>query len=619
MTILMKNYRNILATLLAAVAAVGCEDFLTVNPQDANVKELYYTSTDAVRNNTATLYGGTTWFDYTCRFMYMGGDMLAGDLYYTYADEGQFYLNTVTQNNQYSRDGWNSLFRTVSFANVIMRDMPEMAAENGVSQEVIDRALGECYLFRGLAYYLLAEFWHEVPIVTNPEALVTSGNPQDIYLRKNTRLSLYRFICEDLEEAVRLLPETDSQPGRVTSWSAKGLLAKVYLTRACYQKGSGESYDSEDYFDKAQQMAADVIENAVGYSLCNDYASMFEAVTGDYHSEALVSILCTTGGYGCGNTRSTEWGRRGLLTGTSSWGAGKGPTLSLRSAFEDNPLLPEGQKDGRRKAVYMVQNDVYPTLAIGEEAYPNGYVYRYFLEPDGDTYDFTTETPNEMLAHLKKYVINADGGNIGSSQDASNDLHLLRLSDVYFVYAEAALRGELSARVTGKGVDYINAVLAAHGANYTVGDGDLDYLGLINERRKEFALEGINWFDIQRIASLDKNTALDYLNGMYRDMVWSLDWKRVGEEFGSSITDADTYAVRSDRNYYVRSWNTKKDSENYDDVMGEGTLAAGDTPDTSNRDAAIIMNANNLEIAVPSDALTKAPLLLEAAIDYYAE
>lgn len=612
----MKKYINQIAILLTALASAGCADFLTVDPADSNSKELYYDSADAVRANTATLYGSSTWFDYSCRFMYMGGDMLAGDLFYTYSDEGQFYLNTVTQNNQYSRDGWNSLFRTVSFANAIIRDMPSMAAANGVSQRVIDNALGECYLFRALAYYLLTEYWHEIPIITDPEGLVTSGNPQDIYVRKNTRLSLYRFICEDLETAVAMLPDTDSQPGRVTSWSAKGLLAKAYLTRACYETGSGQSYDQEDYFQKAMDLAEDVILYSP-HSLCRDYASMFEAGTGDYHSEALVSLICTTGGYGCGNSRSTEWGRRDALTGINCWGTGKGPTLSLRAAFEENPRLTDGAKDSRRKAVYMLPGDTYATLAVGNADYPGGYVYRYFLEPAEDgTYDLQTESPNEMLAHLKKYVINADGGNIGSNQDASNDLHLLRLSDVYFVYAEASLKGSLSAKLSGQGVIYVNEVLDAHGANYTIADGELDYTGLIAERRKEFALEGINWFDIQRLASLDAQAAVSYLNGMYRDMVWTADWTRIGEEFGSSLTDEQSYQVRSNLNYYVRQWYTPK-TDNYTDVLGEGSLAEGDVPDTSNRDAAITMNTGNLVIAIPSDALTKAPILLEDAVDYY--
>ena len=80
----MKKMKNIFKILAASAAllATGCENFLTVDPQDSLVKENYYNSPEAVRANTASLYG-SVWFDFTCRFQYMGGDMLSGDLFYT--------------------------------------------------------------------------------------------------------------------------------------------------------------------------------------------------------------------------------------------------------------------------------------------------------------------------------------------------------------------------------------------------------------------------------------------------------------------------------------------------------------------------------------------------------
>ena len=163
----MKKMKNIFKILAASAAllATGCENFLTVDPQDSLVKENYYNSPEAVRANTASLYG-SVWFDFTCRFQYMGGDMLSGDLFYTYSDEGQFYLNTVTDNNQYSNAGWQGLYNVVSYANSVIHDMPEAARANGVSEKVIENALGEAYLFRALAYYMLTEYWHEVPILS---------------------------------------------------------------------------------------------------------------------------------------------------------------------------------------------------------------------------------------------------------------------------------------------------------------------------------------------------------------------------------------------------------------------------------------------------------------------
>lgn len=603
----MKNIVKIFVISMALLS-IGCEQFLTVNPQDSLVKENYYTSAEAVRANTATLYSHV-WWDFQNRFMWMGGDMMSGDLHYTYGDEGQFYLNTVTDNNQYSNYGWSGLYNVISYANSVLNDMPSAARENGVSEDVITAAMGEAYLFRAMAYYFLTEYWHEVPIVTNAESLITSGNVNDIYVAKATQRSLYRFICEDLEKAVELLPETDAEAGRVTKWSAKGMLAKVYLTRAVYEKNhGGYEGDTNDYFELAKSTAKEVI--TMGPALYANFSELFE-IEGENLSESLISIQCITGGYGYGNNRSIEWGRNGTVTGASCWGAGKSPTVALQEVFEEHP------EDGRRKWTYMQNGDVYPSLAVGESDYygtgevdySNGYVYR------NTSMDLSTEAPNEGLAHIKKYIINAHGGaNIGTMQDGSNNIYLLRVADVYFVYAEACLRGDLTATLTdAEAIGYVNQVLNRGGdsdAGYTV--ESLSYLELIKERRKEFAFEGMNWFDIQRLYYLDVNVALDYMNKMYRDKIYLFNWQKYGEDYPDA-TDENQYDAMNKREYYVRQWYTRVDQEVYTDV---GT---GDNVDTSNRAAAIVLSEKNLSVAIPADVVTKAPILNDAAQDYYAE
>ena len=603
----MKNIVKIFVISMALLS-MGCEQFLTVNPQDSLVKENYYNSAEAVRANTATLYD-YVWWDFQNRFMWMGGDMMSGDLHYTYGDEGQFYLNTVTDNNQYSNNGWVGLYNVISYANSVMLDMPEAARLNGVSDDVINKALGEAYLFRAVAYYFLTEYWHEVPIIDNAEALITSGNVQDIYVPKATQRSLYRFICEDLEKAVELLPESDNEPGRVNKWSAKGMLAKVYLTRAVYEKNhGGYEGDSNDYFELAKQTAKEVI--TMGPALYPNFSEMFE-IEAENISESLIAIQCITGGYGYGNNRSIEWGRNGTVTGASCWGAGKSPTISLQEAFEEHP------EDGRRMWTYMQQGDVYPSLAVGESDYygtgevdySNGYVYR------NTSMDLSTEAPNEGLAHIKKYIINAHGGvNIGTMQDGSNNLYLLRVADVYFVYAEACLRGDLNATLTDpEALGYVNQVLNRGGdsdAGYTV--ESLTYLELIKERRKEFAFEGMNWLDIQRLYYLDVNVALDYMNKMYRDKVYVFNWEKYALDYPDA-TDANQYDAMNKREYYVRQWYTRVDQEVYTDV------GAGEDVDTSNRAAAIVLSEKNFTVAIPADVMTKAPILNSPAVDYYAE
>ena len=590
---------------LSLLFTTSCSDFLTVTPEDKQVKENYFKDDASVRANTASLYG-RVWWDYINRFMWLAGDMMAGDLYYTYAEEGQFFLNTVQPGNQYSEQGWNALFLIASYANSVIIDMPEPAKVAGISQDVIDKALGEAYLFRGLAYYYLTEYWGEVPIIENSSKLITSGNSKDMYVNKATQGSLYRFICEDLEKAITLLPESDD-PGRVTKFSAKGLLSKVYLTRGCYVKGGGADSGTgtaDEYFTKAKEYAKDIIDN--GPSLAKNYSTMYN-VSDNNNSESLIAFQAMVGGYAYGSSRTTNWSRSTKLTeAADSWGAGKSPTLSLQEEFEMHP------KDGRRKWVYMRLGDTYPEF--------NNYTYLNYETDKSDFADFY-HTPNEGLAHLKKYVIHAKGGvDVGGTQDAANNLYFLRVSDVYFVYAEACLAGDYNATLTDAiGLECINKVLNRGGdsdAGYTVSAG-LTYQDLIRERRKEFAMEGSNWFDIKRMFYIAPNQTLDYMNNMYRDKVWRPNWAKIKAEFGDSKTNEDQYNVGNKPNYeyYLRTWANLNIDEDTEDVVDAGT---NDNINTSQRSAEIMVSKGNMLIAIPANASTKAPILLEEAVDYYA-
>ena len=569
------------------LAVSSCSDFLTVDPVDKQVKESYYTSAESVRANTASLYG-LVWWDFTNRFMYQAGDMLSGDLFYTYAEEGQFFFNTVQPENLYSHQGWNGLFRVVSYANSIIDDMPTMARQNGIGEDVINEALGEAYLFRAIAYYYLTEYWGDVPIVERPTDLITSGVAADMYLKRNTHSSLYRFICEDIDRALAVLPKTSSEAGRVNYYSALGLKAKVYLTRGCYE-GNAE------YFTTAKECAAEVITE--GPALFDDYSTMFD-VSADNCSESLIAIQCMTGGYGYGNSRPIEWGRRDAVVGTSCWGSGKGPTLSLQELFEEHPT------DGRRQWVYMQQGDKYPLLG--------NYTYNIYYSEKSD-YSVWLDQLNFTRAHAKKYVINSEGGTlIGTGQDGANNLYLLRVADIYFVYAEACMAGDINAKLTdATAIGYVNDVLNRGKAGYTV--TELSYLDLVKERRREFALEGANWFDIKRMAYLDEQKALDYLNGMYRDKQYKLNYKKINDELGGTHTNEDIFNYGNNPDYYVRGWLSEIDGELFEDAGPNTSI------DTSNRSGIITFTSTSLYIDLPADATTNAPILLEEPVDYYQE
>jgi hypothetical protein len=140
-----------------------------------------------------------------------------------------FFYYSYNAGNAHINSGWRGLYAVVNQSNSVINDVPVFAKGN-VSDAVITRAVAEARFVRAMAYYMLSEFFGEVPIIENPLEIILSGNTK---LPKNTRNSVYEFIRRDLEFAAANLPNSD-QPGRATSWTAKGLLSKVYLTMAQY-------------------------------------------------------------------------------------------------------------------------------------------------------------------------------------------------------------------------------------------------------------------------------------------------------------------------------------------------------------------------------------------------
>jgi hypothetical protein len=489
------NIKHIL--MVAAMILLGScgREFLELTPEDRLVADDYYNNESEVRAATAALYG-FPWFNFNDKFFWLVGDCMAGNIYYTFDQEGQFYYFSFNSGNTYISQGWKSLFRVVSYSNSIINDMPRIAQEN-VSREIIDQALGEARFMRAAAYFILAEFWGEVPVVENSTELVTTN---DMMLPRNTRSSIYEFIRRDLEYAAANLKAAD-EAGRVTQWSAKGMLAKLYVTMAQNLNDA----NSASNFANAKEYAQDVIANS-GLTLVADYADLFK-IENDNNPESLFSLQFMKGGYGVGNSRNANWARSSIIA-DQQWGGGKGTTIDFFKYTIDS-------LDARRKSICMTLGDYYPELNKAN----GGYTYNFETE-NPDNPDNPLESYNSNLNHLKKYVVGSAAdtdGQVGTDQDAANDQYMLRLADVYLIYAEAEL-GAGSSTGDATALEYFNTIRAR---------GDLDpvseitWESLLKERRVEFCLESMFWFDIKRYYYRDPAGAISYLNNQKRHYVYT--------------------------------------------------------------------------------------------------
>jgi hypothetical protein len=211
-----------------------------------------------------------------------------------------------------------------------------------------------------------------------------------------------------------------------------------------------------------------------------------------------------------------------------------------------------------------------------------------------------------MLAHCKKYVT----GNSDAGFNTAGNIYFLRLADVFLTYTEAAMGADNSTS-DATAVEYFNAVRERAGLDPL--DAPITWEQLLYERRCEFALEGISWFDVKRYYYRYGSEAVTYLNSMHRDHTWVLDDGRtlnpetgvVESEGGTSVYDqynpadaAGKWEIENNKGSYRLGFE-KVNSSTY-----EGTPL-------------IIESANIKQLPIPTSVTTKAPQLLGDAVPYY--
>lgn len=498
----MKNIFKYICLIGVISILSSCgNDFVTVPIEDRPSLDNYYRSEADVKAATATLYG-FPWFEFNDKFFWAAGEELAGNLYHTWDQEGQFFYFSYTSGNTHIQGGWNGLYRVVSYANAIINDMP-VFAEGIIDAEVITEAVAEARFIRGTAYYLLSEFWGEVPIVENSTELIVNN---DIYLPKNTRSSVYEFITRDLKFAADNLPAV-SEPGRVTQWSAKGMLAKTYITMAQYFLNS-DGAASSNYFDQAKSIANDVIQNS-GLNLMENYGDLFR-IENNNNEESLFAMQWMPGGYAIGNSRQANWARSSIITGnTEAWGGYKSMTVDFTNATVTG--------DKRLKHIYMSNGDFYPE--INKEN--GGYLYK-IVNRDPNDENIVLESASATLNNLKKYVIGSSAdtdGQVTTGQAAGINQYVLRLADVYLIYAEATI-GSGQSTSDPQALQYFNAVRTRAGLDAKT---SLSWDELLWERRMEFGLECMYWFDLKRLYYRNPQKMTDIMSSQMRDFTYFRD------------------------------------------------------------------------------------------------
>lgn len=483
----MKRINKIVIFLLFGATFAGCKkDFLN-RPSNSQISSAnFYTTPAELRLATASLYGGATWGQWHYNALLQLGDILSGTGSVGWNnDMGQLFSRTITANNGILNEGWTGLYIVIGQCNNVINAIQNTASAS-IPQATKNAAIAEAKFIRAVAYYHLAVYWGAVPIIEDNSKLI--HNPM---LYRNTAADVFKFITIDLTYAARNLPLTDDK-GRVTTWSAQGMLAKVYLTMA----GLGSTQEGKRntaLLDSAKIYAGNVCKNSGLTLLGQDdphhlgYYNLFRSQYND-NPEALFAFQWSP------NNNSWETGNMYLTFSPSNTinpqnnGAwfGLTPTWDLYKMYSADDTI-------RRKATIMLNGDFYPELNAA-----------------GGGFKSTGQS-------LKKHIIGNEKDNNAPTMTFTSSIEhdaVLRLADVYLVYAEAIL-GNDATTTNADALTYFNKVrtragLAPVGA--PGGPAVLDFPTILKERRVEFAFEGQYWIDLVRYSFYSPVAAVKLLN-----------------------------------------------------------------------------------------------------------
>ncbi|HXS57382.1 MAG TPA: RagB/SusD family nutrient uptake outer membrane protein [Hanamia sp.] len=500
------NYFGILVLALAALS--GCKkDFLEKPPQSSIVDANFYKNDAQLAAATSLLYS-EVWFDYNDKAMYNLGDFRGGSAFSAWNDRGNVMFNTTGDNGE-NGASWRAFFNVVAQSNLAIYNINRFSGPD-VTEGAKKVAIAEARFMRALAYRFLVMNWGPVPIIEN-----NVDQLFDTSIHRNTVPSVWRFITREMRAAAGDLPLAESQPGRLTKWSAEGMLARFYLTRAGVESTGGTR--NQTFLDSAKYYAADVINNS-GKKLLSNYADLFKYPY-DNNSESLFELQWVFSGTSAWGTNNSmpEYLAFSPDISFGGWGGDKSCTWWLLSQYDGFSLQPDGTLKGRTldqrlHATFMLPGFTYPEIT--SMSTKKALVFPF------------TGTDNNFLS-IKKYVIGSpiDLAGIAAQQHYPNDTYMMRLAELYLIYAEAAI-GNSGSTSDATAIAYFNAVhtragLPPYEVGGTNGSGPLTLDNVFSERFKEFALEGMAWYDFVSLHYWNPQKAYEILNSQDRGLFFA--------------------------------------------------------------------------------------------------
>lgn len=356
-------------------------------------------------------------------------------------------------------NGWAYCYTAIGDINLLLQQYPDVAALGA-----------ELRVLRALVYLWLIDTWGNVPII-----LETDDDPTP---PTNTRQEVFNFIEQSVNDNIALL-STDNTKTTLNYWSAKMILAKLYL--------NAEVYTGTPRWADAQAQLDDIINNGP-FSLENNYFANFSTNNGG-SSENILTLPYdqdNAGGFNLAQMTGHYLTQFTFDLQEQPWN-GYASLEEFYNAYEAT--------DSRRNSFL-----VGPQFSSTGERLVDASAEA--ADPDGPPLTFTPEInelePNSLRqagARIGKFEFQS-----GAASSLSNDWPIFRYGDVLLMKAEV----EWQLGNAANALTYVNMVRSRAGvADLATLDADI----LLAERGREMFAEGWRRSDLIRF-------------GKYNDAWW---------------------------------------------------------------------------------------------------
>lgn len=436
----MKKIYLLYTIIISALVLVSCDsDWLNTEPATGINAEGAIVSYIDLQNARTGMYDGIQGTSnkssyYGARMIYYG-DVRGDDMQAQKAGNRSSALYQMDYNADNAPNMWNVPYEVLRRSNRVIEAIESDNITDG-TQADIDKIYAEALVVRALVHFDLVRIYG-LPYTADAGAslgipIMTEPLAATELPTRNTVKEVYEQVIADLTKAINdnALPTTKTT-GYINAWTAKSLLSRVYLYM--------------DNNTSALTHAEDVILNSP-YELWSneEYGEAWSKEAGAHGNEMIFEII---------NASSDDWtDREGIAYIYNE--NGYADAIATKSFIE---LIMQDPDDARIQALLPASS------ADLKEKY-------------GDDPVFINKYPEDRTGEMRL-----------------NNVPLVRLSEVYLIAAEAALK----AGDNEKAAEYLNTiVLRANPEADEVVDVTLERV--LEERSRELIGEGHRFFDALR-------------------------------------------------------------------------------------------------------------------------